>query len=368
MWHPGSKGEASDAWVESTASLPVAFAQVREDPLIDYQLVRQLDRPARVLMIASGGETAALLSTLPLQALHLVDINEAQLSLTRLKLQLLQTADTGQRLALLGHAPMSPENRSGELSRRLADLGLSLESLGPPEWLARFGPDHCGRYEWLFARLRQLLDDCCERLQSLMQLEDPQQQSQLVAAGSDLGDRIDQAFAETMDLERLVKIFGSDATANRIQTFAQHFLKQTRQVLSTMPAAENPFLHQIFLGKFIGPLWPWLGCERQEGIPETEYTHGAMNEVLASQPDHSYDLIHLSNILDWIEPAIAGRMLHNACRCLTLGGLVVIRQLNSRLDIRGLPCGLQWLPELSDSLHSIDRSFFYRSLHVGMKR
>jgi S-adenosylmethionine-diacylglycerol 3-amino-3-carboxypropyl transferase len=315
-----------------------------------------------------GGETAALLSTLPLQSLHLVDINEAQLSLTRLKLQLLQTADTPQRLALLGHTAMPPESRSRELSSRLTDLGLPTESLGPPQWVARYGPDHCGRYEWLFARMRQLLEDHPESMLSLMQMDDPDRQSKLVAEGTDLGDRIEQALVKTLDLNRLVRIFGPDATANRVQPFAQHFLQQTRRVLSTMPAVENPFLHQIFLGKFIGPLWPWLGCGRPASLPETRFSRAAMDEVLPTLPDGSYDLIHLSNILDWIKPSDAQRMLNSARRCLSPGGLVVIRQLNSRLDIRGLPCGLRWLPELSESLHEIDRSFFYRSLHVGMKR
>lgn len=367
MWQPGADGRQGDRWVESTAALPLAFAQVREDPLIDQQLIEMLEPPPRVLMIASAGETAALLSTLPLQSLHLVDVNEAQLSLTRLKLRLLQTADTSHRLALLGHTAMSPEQRSQELSSRLADLGLPADALGPPAAVALHGPDHCGRYEWLFARMRELLADHAEAIVELMQMDDPAQQATLAAEDAELGRRIEEAFSVTMDLDRLARIFGPDATANRAQPFAQHFVQQTRRVLGSMPAVENPFLHQIFLGRFIGPLWPWLQCPRQESLPETRCTSGAMDPTLSTLPDRSYDLIHLSNILDWVEPRQAQRMLANAYRCLAPGGLIVIRQLNSRLDIRGLPSGLQWLSELSESLHRVDRSYFYRALHVGRK-
>jgi S-adenosylmethionine-diacylglycerol 3-amino-3-carboxypropyl transferase len=367
MWQPTVESDMDDQWVESTASLPIAFAQVREDPLIDVQLVRQLERPARVLMVASGGETAAMLSTLPLRRLHLVDLNEAQLNLTRLKLQLLQTADTTQRLALLGHTPMSSDDRSNELAHRLADLGLPAGALGPPDLIAQYGPDHCGRYEWLFARMRQLLADCSQQIGALMRMRDPQRQSQLVAEDTDLGKRIEEAFCDTMDLAKLVQIFGVGATANRVQPFAQHFLEQTRRILASMPAADNPFLHQIFLGSFIGPIWPWLHCDLQVTLPETEYSHDAMDAVLATLPDQSYDLIHLSNILDWINPVDAQRVLGDVYRCLSPQGLVVIRQLNSRLEIPSIPSGLRWLPDLSDQLHQLDRSFFYRSLHVGIK-
>lgn len=367
MWQPGTEPQSDDDWVGSTASLPVAFAQVREDPLVDTQLVHHLDRPARVLMVASGGETAALLSTLPLLQLHLVDLNEAQLNLTRLKLQLLTTADTTERLRLLGHTMMPATDRSRELTERLADLELAADALGPQELVARYGPDHCGRYEWLFARLRNLLAERSDEIRSLMLLRDPIQQARLVAPGTDLGDAIEAGLGETMELSRLVQIFGPDATANRVQPFAKHFLDQTRKVLATMPANENPFLHQIFLGSFIGPLWPWLSTGRRESLPETRYSHATMDEVLQALPERSYELIHLSNILDWIKPTDARRVLGNAYRCLAPGGLVVIRQLNSRLDIPGTPSGFQWLRDLSDQLHQSDRSFFYRSLHIGMK-
>lgn len=367
MWQPEAERLLGDDWVQSTASLPIAFAQVREDPLIDLQLVQQLDRPARALMVASGGETAALLSTLPLRRLHLVDLNAAQLSLTRLKLQLLATADTTDRLRILGHREMPAADRSRKLTELLTNLDLPANALGPLELVARYGPDHCGRYEWLFARLRKLLVEQSDEIRRLMLLRDPIRQAQLVAAGTNLGDAIEAGLDETMELSRLVQIFGHNATANRVQPFAKHFLERTRKVLGTMPAADNPFLHQIFLGTFIGPLWPWLNSDRRDSLPEISYSNATMDGVLQALTKESYDLIHLSNILDWIKPTEAMRVLGNTYRCLSPGGLVIIRQLNSRLDIPGIPSGFRWLRDLSDQLHQSDRSFFYRSLHVGIR-
>ncbi len=369
MWLPTTEGDATDddRWVEPTASLPLAFAQVREDATIDLGLLQRLNRPARVAMVASGGETAALLSTMPLQRLHLVDMNPAQLAITRLKLRLLADCDPAQRQRLLGHAPMPASERSAELLRHLQTLNLPPDALGPIDWVGRFGPDHCGRYEWLFARFRQLLADREGEIRQLMLLRQPHRQSQLVAGGTDLGDRIESAWEQTMELSRLVKIFGPDATANRIQPFAQHFIDQTRWVLGKMPAADNPFLHQIFLGEFIGPLWPWLTEPSPASLPETVCTLSRMNDLLAGEDDQSYDLIHLSNILDWISPSEALAVLRSAFRCLSPGGLVVIRQLNSQLDITAFPAGFRWDRELAHHLHESDRSFFYRSLNIGWK-
>src|SRR6185295_19932559 len=77
-------------WVEEARALPVAFAQVREDPLLDVWIVGQLGDQASIAMIASGGCTAAFLAaTRNVARLHLVDANPAQHALTQLKLRLL---------------------------------------------------------------------------------------------------------------------------------------------------------------------------------------------------------------------------------------------------------------------------------------
>ncbi|MBB75348.1 MAG: hypothetical protein CMJ75_12640, partial [Planctomycetaceae bacterium] len=100
------------SWMERTADLPLAFAQVREDALQDNWVVDSLPEGARVLMIASGGCTAALLATRPNVAqLHLVDANPAQLALAQLKLRLL-ALPVQQRLAILGHTEMDVSDRA----------------------------------------------------------------------------------------------------------------------------------------------------------------------------------------------------------------------------------------------------------------
>src|SRR4051812_41401892 len=123
--------ERLPSWVSEAATFPVAFAQVREDSLLDLSLVKRLPHGARVILVASGGCTAALLATAPNVALlHLVDPNAAQLALAQLKLHLLRTTAPDERAALLGHHSMEVAERRSMLARELRRAGLSQTSLG----------------------------------------------------------------------------------------------------------------------------------------------------------------------------------------------------------------------------------------------
>ena len=81
-------------------------------------------------------------------------------------------------------------------------------------------------------------------------------------------------------------------------------------------------------------------------------------------------MVHLSNVLDWLDPDAATGTLRNAWSCVAPGGWVVLRQLNSTLDIRALgeAAGWEWDTAWSAELSALDRSFFYSRLHVGRKR
>lgn len=357
-------------WVHSAAQMPVAFAQVREDPVIDRWVVEQCARDhaaLEVVQIASGGCTAAVLATLPPVArLHLVDPNPAQIALARLKLRLLTHADPPARAAILGHAVMDAGERAAVLGRMFAALGLTPDCVGPLATVAQLGPDHAGRYELVFAALRRQLAPVASAVESLLKLEDPREQARRVAPETELGQALDDAFAEAMALEKLVKLFGAGATGNAIQPFHRHFAERLRQVLATLPAATNPWLWQLLRGGHppAHPL-PWLAQPRHERLAECTFTNATMDAALAGVTG-TFHLVHLSNILDWLSMADATHTLDLAYRALRPGGWVVIRQLNSSLDIPALGADFAWSPS-AEILHQQDRSFFYRTLHLGRK-
>jgi S-adenosylmethionine-diacylglycerol 3-amino-3-carboxypropyl transferase len=356
-------------WVDEAAGLAIAFAQVREDSLLDVAVLEQIGgADLRGIMIASGGCTAAaLLATGRFSSLHLVDVNPAQIALSRLKLHLLKTATPLERLRILGHAPMEPERRASALAEELKFLDLPMDVFGSVSTIAKIGPDYAGRYEFLFARLRAEMGELAGEWPSILKLGDADMRASRVAPGTPFGQEMDRAFDRVMDLEYLVRLFGAAATQNSVEPFSRHFAKRTRQAIATLETADNPYLWQMLTGHFPdGVMYAWLNARCPERMPEVTDAIGPFDEVLG-RFRNQFDFVHLSNILDWLSPEEAGRTLALAWQALRRGGLVVIRQLNSTLNLRAIGRDFYWLEDEARTLHSRDRSFFYRLLHLGRK-
>lgn len=350
--------------------LPIGFAQVREDCRLDLTVIERLIvQKARVIMVASGGCTAAaLVCCKNVARLHLVDPNPSQIALARLKIHLLGNNTSRERLALLGHLSMPAEERVRCLTKKLRALGLSPDLFGGEKMIGD-GLDQAGRYERTFAELRSVLSGHSRALSALLRLKDPGEQARRVKNGTKLGRALEKAFNKVMALPNLVALFGKGATANPVQPFSMHFFKRTQHVLATLPVAENPFLWQMLRGRFPpGVPCDWFSAPRQSfRSPSVSWAISNMaSELEASRPG-SYDLVHLSNILDWLSPEEAKATLALAWRALAVNGLVFIRQLNSRLDIPACGMRFQWLTDVAADLHRRDRSFFYRALHLGKK-
>lgn len=361
--------ETISPWVAEAQELPLAFAQVREDPRIDRHVVERAGAACRVCVVASGGCTAAVLATLPnAAAIHLVDANPAQLALTRLKLRLLQTEPPAFRLALISNGPMTFLDRADRLTDELHALGLSEHALGELGDVAVLSPDFAGRYEECFAALRAELGDKRQELRAVLALSDTAEQSRRAAPDTALGRRLDEALDSAMSLPNLVALFGEGATRNPVEPFARHFARRIRHCFATLPAATNPFLWSMLAGCYpSGHPADWFTLPAPARMPEITWQHALMADALR---EHSaaFDVVHLSNILDWLSPDEATATLDVAARALRSGGQVVIRQLNSTLDIPASGPMFEWDAAAAAELHAGDRSFFYRALHLGRKR
>jgi S-adenosylmethionine-diacylglycerol 3-amino-3-carboxypropyl transferase len=356
-------------WVRDCAKLPLAFAQVREDALIDLAVTSALGDRLNVAMIASGGCTsAALVSSNKVANLEMVDCNSAQLGLARLKLDLLQTCNPATRMQLLGHAAMPQEERKSALLEVFGRTGLAPDVFGPLDFVAEVGPDHSGRYERVFHALQLELAPRRAAIEQLLRRRHPQVQEQTLAPSGSLGAQFDGAFEKVMALPNLVALFGEGATRNRVMPFGQHFAWRTRHALSTLPAFNNPYVSQVLCGGFTGGVtFPWLKMPKAKKPATLAYTQAPMKEALVNHKG-DLDFAHLSNILDWLSSEEAVETLEATRQALRPGGIVLIRQLNSSLDVRACGPGFTWNSEWSSKLHAEDRSYFYRDLHLGVKR
>lgn len=355
-------------WVAEAATLPVAFAQVREDPRLDEHTAGLTSGYETVCMVASGGCTSAVLATHEhVEAIHLVDPNPAQLALARLKLRLLETVSPAERMWILGHTTKLGK-WPGMLASHLAALGLSSDALGPPHAVAQLGPDFAGRYERCFAALQQELTSCRDELTTVLSLTDPTEQARRVTPNTTLGQKLDDALDSVMSLPNLVALFGEGATRNPVEPFSRHFARRIRHCFATLPAATNLFLWQMLVGHYPEdhPA-DWFMLPAPPRMPEITWQQAFMVDALR---DHrkSFDVVHLSNILDWLSPEETTATLELAAQALRPEGRVIIRQLNSTLDIPGSGTMFVWDTARASALHARDRSFFYRALHLGRKR
>jgi S-adenosylmethionine-diacylglycerol 3-amino-3-carboxypropyl transferase len=259
-------------------------------------------------------------------------------------------------------------DRGDELSDHFAALGLLTDAIGDAGTVSMQGADFAGRYEDCFAELQRQLDSHRGKLEATLSLRDPAEQAYRVAPDTDLGRRIDEVFDEVLALPNLVRLFGEGATRNPVEPFSRHFARRLRVAFGTLPAADNPFLWQMLRGRYpAGHPADWLSLLRQSPTAAISWQQAFMTDALREKPGE-FDLVHLSNILDWLSPEEATATLELAAAALRPGGRVLVRQLNSTLDVPASGPMFDWGAATAAELHAADRSFFYRALHLGRKR
>ena len=351
-------------WFVAAKKAPIYFSQVREDALLDLELINEYcPKSPALLMVAAGGcTTCALIGSSSLSHLHIVDPNPSQLYLTLLKIYLLKQSKK-ERLELLGHTAMPVLERK----RRLQEIFLKLEIpdgiFGDIDDLALYGIDHVGRYERLFSALRHVLKSYANDIEELFGLDSLEAQVEKVDSQTNFGKAIDVALREVLSLEHLSALFGENATANRQKEFSCHFAERIRHLLATQKASSSPYLAQMLLGRFHeGLVYPWLTIGGINKLPDITWSKAYMQEILLSSKAESYDAIHLSNILDWLQVDVARKLLSECRRVLKPQGIVTIRQLNSTLEIPRLMPTFSW-----KNVEKNDRSFFYRNFYIGRK-
>jgi len=351
----------SHNWVTQAASLPLKFAQVREDVRVELNLLDSMQPGARVLMIASGGcNVAALVASAQAASIHAIDSNPAQLALSQLKLQLLYHASPRARLAIMGHRTMPAMKRHYALQRYLKPLNLDISQLGPVELVSRQGPDFAGSYELIFQQLCRIMQASIFRLVHI-------QKDKRQLSPNQMDSLFYHACGKCFKLEYLQQIFGSAATQNRSRPFTEHFYNCLRPYAFSPGLAYNPYLSQLINGNFRHNCYPWLTAQRPRKQTKIRWSLASFEQAIKDIPDESADFIQLSNILDWLTIEQATALLQQVQRVLSHKGLVLIRQLNSSLDIPTLNQQLHWDLQTAANLEQQERCRIYSHLHIGRR-
>ena len=317
----------------------VQFAVVREDPMVEVELVR-LTKASNVLLVASGGCTALTLQALfPDLHITLVDFNPAQLERVQEKMSALHDVDETTR-------------------RQRFNIGTS-----DPR-----GLNQNGNFESLFRGLREFIFDLVADETEIRRLFKEEGRlndvSEVLFSGKYWRVAFDLYFSDSL----LNTMFGPDATQHaEAGSYPRYFQTLFEKGLTSAKAFDNYFLHHVFLGYYL---------QRPASLPYyllaplTDYHFQMVEGTLDQVPElQRFDLISLSNIMDWMPlPEIASLIGHLQNE-MASGASVLYRQLNNYTDLSAyFGDSFEFNVALGVRFQEIERSLFYSGVHVGKRR
>lgn len=315
-------------------SRQLQFAVVREDPRVEARALLA-SGAERALLIASGGCTAlSLRRHLPSVHLELFDLNPAQLEHVAGKWEAVQSG---------------------------AARALNVADPDPSGWNA------CGNFEGLFRGLAAFVDEFVAPRRSFEQaFADPRRLAAL--AGELRGHPYwPAAFDGSFHDPLLETMFGPAAIQHApAGSYPRYFQALFERGLAAQGAADNPFLHHVWLGHYLDrpAALPDYLAPNAEPLGDLPPLHPG---TLAEVPDlDRFEFVSLSNLPDWMSETELARLAKVLVERLRPGTRILFRQLNSRLDLESaLGPAFRFDPPAGRSLLAEDRSLFYSAIHLA---
>jgi S-adenosylmethionine-diacylglycerol 3-amino-3-carboxypropyl transferase len=384
--------ERARRWLFQRSFDRLVYPQIWEDPRVDAEAL-QLGPNSRVLTIASGGCNVLNYALAGPQLIHAIDLNEAHLALTRLKIAAalhLPTHPALYRMFGLGAHPLNVqmyflflrahlgprtrrywESRTGLFRQRIEHFESGIYRRGT-----------LSRFFQLVHRIAHVLG------------HDP---NQLIMADSRAEQQsfFDQAVAPFFShpvvralgrLPQSVYLLGippqqfqlmAAEASTQGDSIISIFRERVRRLVCDFPLSDNYFAWQAF-GRCYGP--PVAGCvpdylleENTEALrrhlPRVTTFHAKLTQHLQTRPAGEYNAVALLDTQDWMGRDALVRLWHELSRACAPGARVVFRTAAEPSPLEAaLPAELmdRWTRhgDLSRRLHRQDRSAIYGMVHV----
>ena len=311
---------------------PLNFAVVREDPSPEINCIAK-NQGKNALLVASGGCTAlALKDQFPHLQVDLFDINPTQLQHVKNKITAIKNKD--YPLLNIDNSDPSGLNQNGvfesyfRIFRQIFIEFISSES----ELELFFISDFTARKEilskWTNASFWQPIFDIC----------------------------FNNQFLTAMFGENTVQHAEKDS-------YIEYFRHCFKAALGKENSADNYFLQSIFLGRYLKSSVPSFLTS------ETEYEFNYLCSALPDleKIDH-YDLISLSNILDWCDKETIHQHV-TSLKTMRSGSTLILRQLNNVKSLRPLlESEFSFDDQLGSYYKSQDQSMFYNRIEIATKK
>lgn len=318
---------------------PLQFAVVREDPSIELEVFRRFGIKKPVF-IASGGCTAlSLAQAYPNLTMTLIEPNLSQISLIKMKIRTLATKNKKRIQTRFS------------VGRSVASHDSMVES---------------GNFESLFRQFRSFLHEfVCDEKTLLTRFQKNAEESwRDIFSHPYWPVAYELFFSDAM----LRAMFGDAAIQHAPKgSYPSYFRKALEKGLLRRDRSQNYFLHHIFLGHYLRDrecLPPYLMKSPKK--VDVRFIHSVAEKVESYAP---FDFVGLSNIFDWSSEKNVRFLARRLCAELKSGSVVVFRQLNNReAFVNRFGDAFTWCVTLAKTLLRQDRSLFYSSLHIGVKK
>ena len=309
------------------------FAVVREDPRLELSLIEQFGLQSAVLIGSAGCTALSIKAYAPSFRIDLIEPNPEQITLIQEKIDILSEIDL-------------------EYAKKIIAINGPLRLI------------EAGNFESLCKMFRTFIYEFVieeEEFRELFEVSVSEKWKQVF-----LHPYWKTAFELFFSSTMLVKIFGPSLLQYSVEnSYPSYFQECLEKGLCRKDAKDNYFLHHIFFGQYF---------DREEALPaylQKEIQnfqislHSCSAQEFANYGD--FDLIGLSNILDWSAPGEMQKLAAFVSRSMKKGSVLLYRQLNNDSDFKPHFTGISWQDELEDKFLQMDRSLFYSKICIGIK-
>ncbi len=345
------------------------FGISQEDPLTESQVL-DIHPGDRVLSIASGGEIP-----LGLHALHpgaevvAVDTSMNQIMLCKLKWRSATAIPFPENGGFLGYTPMKEELRNIMYREKVRPF---LDGSDRIFWdnridIIKNGVVNAGRFETYVKKLRGIarLTLGQKHIEGLINCREPEEQVRYfdlhIATRRSLKWIFRLAFHPAVYRSRGLE---PDALQHARTDTGSVFFGRFRDFCTATPARANYFLQYFLVGMCLTAeaLPVYLKSLPEMGDTMIDYSkffkNTSLEEELASHPPGTFNKIHLSNIVDWMEDQAISRLIGLFSAQCGPGSRICSRHLHRDPWKTNLVATQGWSME-NLNLYKVDRFPFY---------
>lgn len=368
------------------------YTQIWEDPRVDAAAL-QLDDTSRILTISSGGCNVLNYLLHEPARVAAVDLNEAHLALTRLKIAAVKHVPDHESFFRFFGEAQSPQNIADYEDHLRDHLDANTRAFWEhPTW-GGFGPPRIRYFESglydqgvlpRFQRFASLVSRLVigRRPEELLKARSVEEQEQFF--DTCVAPFFDNAFVRWLGSKpAAVYSLGIPPSQQRIMVEASDasvvdlYRDRLKKLVCGFPLSDNYFAWQAFGRRY--------DTERREALPpylrmknfgrlryhiDAVETHlMSFADFLREQPDDSFDSFVLLDAMDWMDAATIADLWREIARVGVPGSRIIFRTAGRESVVEpALPDNLRsqftYERTQSEALHEQDRSAVYGMFHL----